>query len=160
VTAEDRARVRDILDLQDGRLDVPLLDEAGIATLLRKSRRIAVIGASANPNRSSNGVIRYLVDVGYEVVPVNPGATEVAGLRCYPTLAEALAATGRVDIVDVFRRAELCIPHAEEAVAIGARCLWLQLGIVNLEAARIAHAGGLAVVMDRCTKIEHARLVD
>jgi len=137
-----------------------LLDEAGIATLLRKSRRIAVIGASANPNRSSNGVIRYLVDVGYEVVPVNPGATEVAGLRCYPTLAEALAATGRVDIVDVFRRAELCIPHAEEAVAIGARCLWLQLGIVNLEAARIAHAGGLAVVMDRCTKIEHARLVD
>ena len=152
--------MRDILDLQDGRLDVPLLDEAGIATLLRKSRRIAVIGASANPNRSSNGVIRYLVDVGYEVVPVNPGATEVAGLRCYPTLAEALAATGRVDIVDVFRRAELCIPHAEEAVAIGARCLWLQLGIVNLEAARIAHAGGLAVVMDRCTKIEHARLVD
>lgn len=150
--------MRDILDLQDGRLDVPLLDDAGIATLLRSSRRIAVIGASANPNRSSNGVIRYLVDVGYEVVPVNPGATEVAGLRCYPTLADAVAATGPVDIVDVFRRAELCVPHAEEAVAVGAQCLWLQLGIVNLEAARIAHAAGLGVVMDRCTKVEHARL--
>jgi len=158
VTAEDRGRVRDILDLQEGRLDVPLLDDAGIATLLRSSRRIAVIGASANPNRSSNGVIRYLVDVGYEVVPVNPGATEVAGLRCYPTLADAVAATGPVDIVDVFRRAELCVPHAEEAVAVGAQCLWLQLGIVNLEAARIAHAAGLGVVMDRCTKVEHARL--
>jgi len=158
VTAEDRGRVRDILDLQEGRLDVPLLDDAGIATLLRSSRRIAVIGASANPNRSSNGVIRYLVDVGYEVVPVNPGATEVAGLRCYPTLADAVAATGPVDIVDVFRRAELCVPHAEEAVAVGARCLWLQLGVVNVAAARIAHAGGLAVVMDCCTKIEHARL--
>jgi predicted CoA-binding protein len=159
VTAEDRVRVRDILDLQDGRLDVPMLDDAGIAALLSSSRRIAVIGASADPSRASNGVIRYLVDVGYEVVPVNPGATEVAGLRCYPTLANAVTATGPVDIVDVFRRAELCVPHAQEAVAAGARCLWLQLGIVNLEAARIAHAGGLGVVMDRCTKIEHARLV-
>jgi uncharacterized protein len=97
--------------------------------------------------------------VGYEVVPVNPDETEIAGLRCYPTLAAAVAATGPVEIVDVFRRAELCVPHAEEAVAVGARCLWLQLGIVNLEAARIAHAGGLGVVMDRCTKVEHARLI-
>ena len=151
--------MRDILDLQDGRVDIPMLDDAGIAALLSSSRRIAVIGASANPNRASNGVIRYLVDVGYEVVPVNPGETEVAGLRCYPTLAEAFAATGPVDIVDVFRRAELCAPHAEEAVAIGARCLWLQLGIVNLDAARIAEASGLGVVMDRCTMVEHARLI-
>lgn len=103
--------------------------------------------------------MRYLAAVGYEVVPVNPGETEIAGLPCHPTLAAAVAATGPVDIVDVFRRAELCVPHAEEAVAIGARCLWLQLGIVNLEAARRAHAGGLAVVMDRCTKVEHARLI-
>jgi predicted CoA-binding protein len=97
--------------------------------------------------------------VGYEVVPVNPAETEIVGLPCYPTLSAAVAATGPVDLVDVFRRPELCVPHAEEAVAVGARCLWLQLGIVNLEAARIAHAGGLAVVMDRCTKVEHARLI-
>jgi hypothetical protein len=151
--------VRDILDLQEGRFEVPLLDDAGMETLLRSTRRIAIVGASANPSRPSNGVLQYLAAVGYEVVPVNPAETEVADLVCYPTLAAAVAATGPVDIVDVFRRAELCVPHAEEAVAIGARCLWLQLGIVNLEAARIAHVGGVAVVMDRCTKVEHARLI-
>lgn len=151
-------RVRDILDMQEGRFEVPLLDDAAMAALFRSSHRIAIVGASANASRPSNGVLRYLGAMGYEVVPVNPGETEVAGLRSYPTLAEAVAATGPIDIVDVFRRAELCVPHAEEAVAVGARCLWLQLGIVNLEAARIAHAGGLALVMDRCTKIEHARL--
>jgi predicted CoA-binding protein len=152
-------RVRDILDLQEGRLDVPVLDAAGTEALFRSAHRIAVVGASANASRPSNGVLRYLAAVGYEVVPVNPGEAEIDGLRCYPTLAAAVTATGPVDIVDVFRRAELCVPHAEEAVAVGARCLWLQLGIVNLEAARIAHAGGLAVVMDRCTKVEHARLM-
>lgn len=105
-------------------------------------------------------MLRYLVAAGYDVVPVNPAETEVAGLPCYPTLADAVAATGAVDIVDVFRRSELCPAHAAEAVEVGARCLWLQLGIVNVEAARIAHAGGLAVVMDRCTEIEHARLTN
>ena len=83
--------------------------------------------------------------------------TEVLGRRAYPTLASAVAAEGPVDIVDVFRRPDLCVPHAEEAVAAGAACLWLQLGIVNWEAARIAAAGGLDVVMDRCTSIEVAR---
>jgi predicted CoA-binding protein len=136
-----------------------VLDEVAIADVLRSARRIAVVGASANPARPSNGVLRYLVSVGYEVIPVNPGETEIAGLRCYPTLAEAIAATGPIDIVDVFRRADLCVPHATEAVAVGAGCLWLQLGIVNVEAARIAIAGGLGVVIDRCTKIEHARLL-
>jgi len=159
VTAEERTRAREILDLQEGGLGVPLLDDAAIRATLRSARRIAVIGASANPARASNGVLRYLASVGYEVVPVNPGETEIAGLRCYPTLADAVAATRPVHIVDVFRRAELCVTHAAEAVAAGARCLWLQLGIVNREAARIAHAGGLAVVMDRCTKVEHARLI-
>jgi len=130
-----------------------------MAALFRSTRRIAVVGASANPSRPSYGVLRYLAAAGYEVVPINPGETEIAGLRCYPTLAAAVAESGPVDIVDVFRRAELCVRHAEEAVAAGARCLWLQLGIVNLDAARIAHAGGLGVVMDRCTKVEHARLI-
>jgi predicted CoA-binding protein len=101
----------------------------------------------------------YLLAAGYAVVPINPGESEIEGRTCYPTLAAAVAAEGPVDIVDVFRRAELCVPHAIEAVAVGARCLWLQLGIVNVEAARIAHAGGLSVVMNRCTEIEHSRRV-
>lgn len=159
MTAHERARAREVLDLQEGRVDLPLLDEAGIAEVLRSSHRIAVIGASANPARASSGVMRYLAAVGYEVVPVNPMTESIDGRPCYPTLAAAVAAEGPVEIVDVFRRGELCVPHAEEAVAAGARCLWLQLGIVNAEAARIAIAGGLAVVLDRCTKVEHARII-
>jgi len=134
-------------------------DDAGIAEVLRSTRRIAMIGASSNPFRPSNGVFHYLRAVGYEVIPVNPGETDIDGVACYPTLAEAVAASGPVELVDVFRRAELCPPHAAEAVAVGARCLWLQLGIVSAEAAAIAAAGGLSVVMDRCTKVEHARLL-
>jgi uncharacterized protein len=157
LTSGDRDRVRAILDSQEGRLDVPVLDNAGIAELLRTSRRIAVIGASSKSWRPVHGVMTYLMAVGYDVVPVSPREKEVEGLRCYPTLGEAVAETGPIDIVDVFRRPEACPEHAREAVAVGARCLWLQLGIVSAEAARIAHEGGLAVVMDRCTKIDHAR---
>jgi len=116
-----------------------------------------VIGASSKPSRPSFGVLRYLVHQGFECVPVNPLERDVLGIPAFRTLEEAVAATGPFDIVDVFRRSELCVPHAEEAVAAGARCLWLQLGVVNWDAARIAHEGGLAVVMDRCTAIEHRR---
>jgi uncharacterized protein len=122
------------------------------------ARRIAIVGASSKPSRPSFGVFRYLVHNGFECVPVNPEERDVLGVPAFRTLAEAVAATGPFDIVDVFRRSELCVPHAEEAVASGARCLWLQLGVVSWEAARIAHAGGLAVVMDRCTAIEHRRV--
>ena len=148
-----------MLDHQAGRLDDLLLDEGGIAELLRTSRRIAIIGASSKTWRPVHDVMTYLLAVGYDVVPVSPREEEVEGLRCYPTLGEAVAETGPVDIVDVFRRPEACPEHAREAVAAGARCLWLQLGIVSADAARIAHAGGLAVVMDRCTKVDHARFV-
>ncbi len=134
-----------------------MLDDAGIAEALRESRRIAVIGASSRPGRPSTGVFRYLLDAGYDCVPVNPAEAEVLGVRAYPTLADAVAVTGPVELVDVFRRPELCVPHAREAVAVGARWFWLQLGVVNWEAARIAHEGGLGVVMDRCTAIEHRR---
>ena len=154
----DLERVRELVDVAEGRSPVPLLDDAGIASLLATSRRIAVIGASSRPGRPSLGVMRTLQDAGYELVPVNPNERSVLGMDAYPDLASAVAATGPVDIVDVFRRAELCVPHAREAVAAGARCLWLQLGIVNVEAARIAHAAGLSVVMDRCTAIEVRRV--
>jgi predicted CoA-binding protein len=154
----DRVSVRDLIDLHDGRWPVPILDDAGIAAVLRNARRIAVIGASSNPWRPSNGVFETLVDAGYDCVPVNPRETAVRGITAFPSLAEATAATGRFDIVDVFRRSDLCAGHAREAVDAGAGCLWLQLGIASWEAARIAADGGLSVVMDRCTAIEVRRL--
>jgi predicted CoA-binding protein len=110
------------------------------------------------PSRPSFGVFRTLQERGYDCVPVNPNCRDVLGVRAYRTLAEAVEETGAFDIVDVFRRAELCVPHAHEAVAAGARCLWLQQGIVSWDAARVAHDGGLAVVMDRCTAIEVRRV--
>jgi predicted CoA-binding protein len=157
VTAEERRRARDVLDLQEGRGAVPVLGDDAIAVVLRETRRIAVVGASSKSSRPSFGVFRYLVHQGYDCVPVNPAERDVLGIPAFRTLAEAVAATGPFDMVDVFRRPELCEPHAREAVAAGARCLWLQLGVVNWEAARIAHAAGLLVVMDRCTAIEHRR---
>lgn len=156
----ERARTIAYLDLDEARGPVPLLDDAGIAAMLRATRRIAIVGASSNEARPSFGVFRYLVHQGFECVPVNPGERSVLGIPAFRTLREAVDATGPFDLVDVFRRSELCEPHAREAVEIGARCLWLQLGVVNWEAARIAHAAGLAVVMDRCTAIEHRRIRD
>ena len=147
-----------MLDLEEGRGPVALLDDAGIDMILRSTRRIAMIGASSRRERPSFGVFRYLQDAGYEVVPINPNEREVLGARAFGSLREAVDATGPVELVDVFRRAELCVPHARQAVAVGARCLWLQLGVVNWEAATIAASAGLAVVMDRCTAIEHRRL--
>ena len=136
---------------------MPVLDDAGIAAVLRATRRIAVVGASSDRGRPSFGVFRYLAHNGFDCVPVNPNERDVLGIPAFRTLAEAVAATGPFDMVDVFRRSELCVPHAREAVEAGARCLWLQLGVVNWEAATIAAAGGLSVVMDRCTAIEWRR---
>ena len=146
-----------MLDLHEGRGPVAVLDDAAIADLLHSARRIAVVGASSNPARPSFGVLRALVRAGYDCVAVNPNEREVAGVPAFATLGEAVTATGPVDIVDVFRRSERCEPHAREAVEADARCLWLQLGVVNWEAARIAAEGGLGVVMDRCTAIEIGR---
>jgi hypothetical protein len=138
---------------------VPLLDDEGVLELLRTSRRIAVVGASSNPARPSHGVFRTLVAAGYQCVPVNPNETAVESVAAVATLAEAAAALGgRIDIVDVFRRPGSTEEIAREAVALGARALWLQLGVINWETARIAAEGGLAVVMDRCTAIEIRRL--
>jgi hypothetical protein len=154
---DERTRAAALLDLQEGRGTVPVLNDDGIETMLRTSRRIAIVGASSKPSRPSFGVFRYLVHQGYDCVPINPRERDVLGIPAFPTLREAVDATGPVDIVDVFRRSELCPEHAREAVEVGARCLWLQLGVVSWEAARIAHEAGLYVVMDRCTAIEHRR---
>jgi predicted CoA-binding protein len=147
-----------MMDAAEGRGPVPLLDDAGVEAVLRETRRIAVIGASSNEQRPSFSVFRYLLAQGFECVPVNPNERSILGIASFRSLREAVDATGPFDLVDVFRRSELCVPHAREAVEAGARCLWLQLGVVNWEAARIAHDAGMAVVMDRCTAIEWRRL--
>jgi predicted CoA-binding protein len=137
-----------------------VLDDGGIREVLRATRRIAVVGASSKQSRPSFGVFRYLVHQGFECVPVNPQERDVMGIPAFRTLQEAVEATGPFEMVDVFRRSELVVPHAREAVEVGARCLWLQLGVVSWEAARIAHDAGVQVVMDRCTAIEHRRFRD
>lgn len=122
--------------------------------ILRESRSIALVGVSANPLRSSNFVATYLVKTPYTVYAVNPMYDEVLGVRCYPTLADLPEAP---DIVDVFRRQEELPGVVDEAIAVGARTVWFQLGLRHDEAAAAAVAAGLNVVQDRCLKIEHAR---
>lgn len=137
---------------------LPLLGDEATIELLRSARRIAVIGASSLPWRASHSVMRYLLDRGYECVPVTPKRSEVLGLVTYPTLEAAVAATGPFDIVDVFRRPEYTPEIAHSAVATGCRVLWLQQGVISAEAVRIAHEGGLEVVMDRCTAVVHRHI--
>ncbi|MFO1415614.1 MAG: CoA-binding protein [Burkholderiales bacterium] len=131
-------------------------DVAGLSRILAEVRTIAVVGLSAHWYRPSHFAAKYMRDHGYRIVPVNPAYGEVLGERCYPDLASI---PGEIDMVDCFRKPADIVPIAEAAVAEGARVLWMQLGIRNEDAARIALAGGLDVVMDRCVKIEHARLL-
>ena len=130
--------------------DIPTLRR-----ILSDHRTIAMVGLSANWYRPSFFAAKYMQDHGYRIIPVNPNYAEVLGEKCYPELS---AIPEPVGIVDVFRRPESAPELARQAVAIGARVVWLQLGVVSDEAARIAEDGGLEMVMDRCVKIEHARL--
>ncbi|ALS27423.1 CoA-binding protein [Paenibacillus sp. 32O-W] len=127
-----------------------------IRNILLESSVIAVVGLSDKPERTSYAVSEAMQRKGYRIVPVNPNATEILGEKSYPTLKDI---PFPVDIVNVFRRSEFTPPVAEEAVAIGAKTLWLQLGIYNEEAANIASAGGLNVIMDRCIKVEDSILL-
>jgi predicted CoA-binding protein len=117
---------------------------------------VALVGASSRPDRPSHSVMRGLMDHGYTVIPINPNETSVLGETCYPDLR---AIPRRVDLVDVFRRPEYTPDIARAAVEVGARILWLQLDVVNEEAAAIARAAGLVVVMDRCLLVVHERLI-
>lgn len=130
-------------------------DVAGLRRVLQLNRTIAVVGLSASWNRPSYFAAKYMQERGYTIIPVNPGASEILGVKCYPDLASVPVP---VDMVDVFRKPEDVVPIAKEAVRIGAKCLWLQLGVINEEAVALADAAGLDVVMDRCVKIEYARL--
>lgn len=126
-----------------------------LRALLTSATTIAIVGASSDPEKPAHGIMRKLQKVGYRVIPVNPKETEVLGEKAYASLDDV---PGPVDIVDVFRRAEDTPAIADQAVRIGARALWLQLGISSEEAAARATAGGLTVVMDTCIGVSHTLL--
>jgi predicted CoA-binding protein len=130
-------------------------DIATLRRILKNARTIAVVGLSADWNRPSNFAAKYMQEHGYCVVPVNPRYQEVLGEPCHARLEDIPVP---VDIVDVFRRTEDVLPIARSAIAIGARCLWQQIGVMNREADALAREAGLDSVMNRCVKIEHARL--
>ncbi|MDP3183158.1 MAG: CoA-binding protein [Desulfobaccales bacterium] len=123
-----------------------------IAAILKNYRVVAVVGLSADPSRPSYQVARYLQEHGYRIVPVNPGYKEILGEKCYPSLKDI---PFPVEVVDIFRQPEAIEAIVSEALEVGAKVIWMQLGLINEEAARRARAAGLKVVMDRCLKIEH-----
>jgi len=129
--------------------------DAAIRDVLATSRTVAVVGCSSDPSRDSHRIARLLQQHGHRVVPVNPTETEVLGERCYPSLRDV---PEPVDMVDVFRRPEFVAGIADDAIAVGARILWLQLGVIDEAAALRAQAAGLTVIMDRCPAIEYRRL--
>jgi predicted CoA-binding protein len=127
-----------------------------IREVLEKARVIAVVGLSPNPDRPSNSVARYLMAQGYRVIPVNPRHEVILGEKSYKNLAEI---PEKVDVVDIFMRAERVIPIVQEAITLNPQAIWLQLGIVNDEAKQLAEAGRIPFFQDLCIKIEHARLI-
>ena len=133
-----------------------LTDDEAIAELLTSTRRIAVVGASPNPERASNRVLQFLIGQGYDVVAVNPGHAggEIHGAPVVASLAEAAP----LDMADIFRNSEDAGGVVDEATALGAKSVWLQLGVINQPAAQRASDAGISVVMDRCPKIEIPRL--
>ena len=131
-------------------------DPLAIQRVLNSARTIAVVGLSGNPLRASHFVGFYLQRHGYRVIPVNPNEERVLGEQAYPSLRDV---PEHIDVVDVFRDPVAVPELAREAVEVGAGALWLQFGVISPEGARIAQEGGLSVVMDRCLKVEHARLL-
>jgi len=126
-----------------------------IREILAHPRRIAVVGCSPHPNRDSHRIAQRLIDKGHTVVPVNPNAAEVLGQRCYASLRDI---PGPIDMVDIFRRSDQVGPIVDDAVAIGASIVWMQLGVIDPAAATRAQTAGLTVVMDRCPAIEYREL--
>ena len=131
-------------------------DDEGLRRILSETKTWAVVGCSPDPSRKSNEVAAFLLERGYHIIPVHPTEAEILGQTCYPDLASI---PQPVDVVQLFRRPEQVGPHVEEAIAIGARYVWMQLGIANEEAAARAHEAGIDVVMDHCAKIETKRLL-
>ncbi|PHP94823.1 CoA-binding protein [Pantoea agglomerans] len=133
------------------------MNDQTIREVLTRTQRIALVGASDRPERPSYGVMKYLLDQGYEVIPVSPklAGKTLLGQQAYASLADV---PGKIDMVDVFRNSEAAWSVAQEAIAVGAKTLWLQLGVINEQAAVLAQDAGMTVIMDRCPKIEIPRL--
>jgi hypothetical protein len=129
--------------------------EGAIAAILKDYRVVAVVGLSADPGRPSYQVAQYLKNHGYRIVPVNPGCQEILGEKCYPSLKDI---PFPVEVVDIFRKVEAIPAIVDEAIAVGARAVWLQLGLEEPQAAEKARRAGLRVVQNRCLKVEHAAL--
>ncbi len=123
-----------------------------ISDILENYKKIAVVGLSDNPARDSHGIARFMLSHGYQVYPVNPNYTEVLGRPCYPSL---LHIPETIELVDIFRKPEAVVPVVDEAIQIGAKAIWMQLGVINPEAAQKALDAGLEVVMNRCWKVEY-----
>ena len=124
----------------------------GIPEILKDYKNIAVVGVSVKPERDSHSVARFMLNHGYNMIPVNPQYKEVLGKTCYPELT---GITSTVDLVDIFRKSDQVIPIIEQAIEIGAKAVWMQLGVINQAAAELALNAGLKVVMNRCWKIEY-----
>ena len=133
---------------------MPATDDVA-RSILTSFRTFAVVGCSPDPSRPSHGVARFLMSHGYRVIPINPNADEILRERCYPSVREV---PGPVEVVDIFRRSDEAGAHVDEAIEVGARAVWMQLGVVDEAAADRARAAGLRVVMDRCPAIELPRL--
>ena len=129
---------------------------ATMADILTRYRTVAVVGLSPKPHRDSHEVSRYMQAHGWRIIPINPNASEILGERVYPTLTEA-ARDHTIELVNVFRNSDDVPPVVDEAIAIGAKAIWLQLGVVHDGAAAQAHAAGLQVIQNKCLKVEHAR---
>jgi predicted CoA-binding protein len=138
----------------------PWSDPKVAERILRTHRVWAVVGCSSDPGRASHGVSRYLLGQDYEVVPVNPNEEQVHGRQAYPDLRSVpVDPLAQIEVVDLFRRPDAVLPHVEEAVEIGAKAVWMQLGVWNLEAAELASHAGLLVVMNRCPAIDHPAMI-
>jgi len=133
-----------------------ITDDEGIRSILASAKTVAVVGASPKPWRDSGSIARFLSEKKYTVYPVNPKYTEVLGMKCYPDLTSI---PGTIDIVDIFRNSNEVGPVIDEAIAVGAQCVWMQLGVINESAAARAESAGLKVIMDRCIAIEHRALM-
>ena len=132
-----------------------MTDSSELRRILRECKTIAVVGLSANEMRPSYFAAKYMQDHGYRIIPVNPNYDEILGEKCYPDLASI---PEPVDMVDLFQRSDRVMPFVEQAIQIKAKVVWLQLGVINDEAEKVASDAGLNVVVDRCVKIEYARL--
>ena len=135
---------------------MPIDDDEAIRRILKNAKTIAVVGASVKPWRDSNSIMKFLIDKGYKVFAVNPKYSEVLGITCAPDLSRV---PEKIDIVDVFRRPEVLDEIVDDALEVGVKTLWLQVGVVNETAAERAERAGLNVIMDRCIRIDHQRLL-